>query len=77
MASTRYQSLVKRVEKIAFESPKDYSDNIRNYFFLCGEAHRILTRLGHVRTMGMPENVALESIENQIKELEEKVERLK
>lgn len=77
MVSTRYQNLVKRVENIAFITPKDYPDNIRNYFFLCGEAHRILTRLGHVRTMEMPENIALESIESQVKELEEKIERLK
>ena len=76
MLSAKHVTLVKRVEKIAFHSPKDYPDNIRNYFFLCGEAHRILNRLGHIRRMGGPENIELESIEAQINELEEKINNL-
>lgn len=77
MTTSRYWSLVKRVEKIALVCPKDQTDNIRNYLFLCGKAHRILMELVNIRTMEIPNNFVLDSIEVQVEELERKIEVLK
>lgn len=76
MASARYENLKQRVEKIAFVSPREDGDSIRNYLFLCGEAHNILKRLGHIRRMELPEKIELDSIEIQVTTLEEKIENI-